>query len=98
MKFEREPGFLSAAMAINYAIVCVFFLLPLLLIWLVGLLPGAFTVVLSFLGAMTILTYRYSQSIWLGFYFFVTSENLHEENCDKVFEQQQKRRTPEDAP
>lgn len=81
MQFDREPGFFSAAMAVNYVIVCVFYLLPLLLIWLIGWLPGRATIIMCFLGAgvVPILTYRYSQSIWLGFYYYITSAKLDEE-------------------
>ena len=77
MKFDREPGFFSGAMAINYAIVCAFYLFPLLLLWLLGWLPGWPTIILAFLGAFAIpvMTYRYSQSLWLGLYYFLTSED-----------------------
>lgn len=78
MQYEREQGFFSAAMAINYALICVFYFLPLLLIWLLGWLPGMVTIVLCFLGALIIpiLTYRYSQCLWLGLYYFLVSEDI----------------------
>jgi len=78
MDFNREDGFYSGAMAINYALVCVFYLLPCLLVWWAGWLSGLTTIILCFLGsgALPILAYRYSQSLWLGFYCCVTSENL----------------------
>ena len=70
MDFAREDGFYSVAMAINYALICVLYLLPLLLIWCFGWLSGRTTIALCFLGSATIpiLTYRYSQCLWLGFY------------------------------
>lgn len=85
MKYDREQGFFSAAMAINYVIICVCYLLPMLLIWLAGLLPGMATIVLCFLGAMTIpvFTYRYSQSAWLGLYYFLTGEISEEEDKNR---------------
>ena len=81
MDFTRESGFYSGAMAINYAIVCVFYLLPLLLIWGLGWLSGRPTIILSFLGSavIPILFYRYSQFLWLGFYCSVTSEDLQDD-------------------
>lgn len=80
MDFNLEDGFYSGAMAINYALVCVFYLLPLLLIWAFGWLSGWTTIILCFLGSgiFPILAYRYSQALWLGFYCWVTSENLDE--------------------
>ena len=80
MKYDRGDGFFSAAMAINYALIAVLYFLPLMLLWLIGWLPGKATVVLCFLGVMTIpiLSYRYSQALWLGLYYYVTSENLEE--------------------
>ncbi len=82
MDFTREGGFYSGAMAINYAIVCVLYLLPLLLIWLLGWLSARPVIILAFLGsaAIPVLTYRYSQCLWLGFYCAVTSEDLDEHN------------------
>lgn len=81
MDFVKEDGFYSGAMPINYAIVCVFYLLPLLFIWWFGGLSGWMTVVLCFLGSAVIpvLCYRYSQCLWLGFYHWVTAEDLGEE-------------------
>lgn len=80
MDFNREDGFYSGAMAINYALVCVFCLLPLLLIWCLGWLSGWTTIILCFLGSavMPILTYRYSQALWLGFYCWITAEDFNE--------------------
>jgi uncharacterized protein (DUF983 family) len=84
MDFCREDGFYSGAMAINYALVCGFYLFPLLLIWWAGWLSGLVTIILSFLGSglIPILTYRYSQSLWLGFYCCVTSEGPDEEKSE----------------
>ena len=78
MKYEREQGFFSGAMAVNYALVCAFYFFPLLLIWLLGWLPGMVTIILCFLGAMIIpaLNYRYSQCLWLGLYYFLISEGI----------------------
>lgn len=78
MDYNREDGFYSGAMAINYALVCAFYLFPMLLVWWVGWLPGRATIVLCFLGAalMPILTYRYSQCLWLALYYFLVSEDL----------------------
>ena len=78
MKFEREQGFFSAAMAINYALICVFYFLPLLFVWLLGWLSGLITIIVCFLGAMIIpvLNYRYSQCLWLGLYYFLISEDI----------------------
>ena len=85
MKYDRGDGFFSAAMAINYALISVFYLLPLLLIWLLGWLPGTATIVLCFLGAITIpiLSYRYSQALWLGLYYYLTSENLDVKDAEE---------------
>ncbi|WP_158279761.1 DUF983 domain-containing protein [Coraliomargarita sinensis] len=82
MDFTREDGFYSGAMAINYAMVCGFYLFPMLLIWWAGWLPGWPTIILCFLGSaiMPILTYRYSQCLWLGFYCWVTAEELDEDS------------------
>jgi len=78
LDFNREDGFYSGAMAINYALVCAFYLFPLFLMWWFGWLSGWTTVILCFLGSgiMPILTYRYSQCLWLGFYCCVTAEDL----------------------
>lgn len=78
MDFNREDGFYSGAMAINYALVCGLYLFPLLIIWWLGGLSGLTTIVLCFLGtaAMTILGYRYSQCLWLGLYYFLVAEDI----------------------
>lgn len=80
MDYNREDGFYSGAMAINYALICAFYLFPMLLIWWAGWLPSKATIALCFLGAavIPILTYRYSQCLWLALYYFLVSEDLEE--------------------
>lgn len=78
MDYNREDGFYSGAMAINYALVCALYLFPIFLIWWAGFLGAATAIIFAFIGAviMPILTYRYSQCLWLALYHFLISEDI----------------------
>jgi uncharacterized protein (DUF983 family) len=81
IRYEREEGFFSAAMAINHAIVALFCLFPLSLFWLLGWFSGFTTIALCFLSTavVPILAYRDSQALWLGVDYSITLEDPYED-------------------
>jgi uncharacterized protein (DUF983 family) len=85
MHFAREDGFFLAATAINYGLVCVGYLLPLLILWLLGWLPNWLSIALCLFGvlALPVLLYRYSQSLWLGLYYAIVPGELDEGNIER---------------
>lgn len=82
LQFAREDGFFSGAMPINYTLVCIFWLLPLSLLWAIGWLGDAFTLYTCVGGAIVIpvLTYRYSQCLWLGTYYYFLANDIEQGN------------------
>ena len=69
--YSREDGFLSGWNSISYGLICGLWIVPLLTIWFFDLIPTNWMLGLIFGGAicLPILTYRYSQCLWLGIYF-----------------------------
>lgn len=79
--YYREDGFFSGALPINYALVSVFWLLPVMLTWIFGGISGTTAAVLSGVGAVIwpIALYRYSQCLWLAMYYGVIVDELDAE-------------------
>ena len=89
LKYAREDGFFSAALPINYTLVSVFWLGPLLLLWSFSLISGWLTFILAVIGAtlLPILLYRYSQCLWLGTYYYFTAGNI--DKTDEIREHEE---------
>ena len=82
-EYSREDGFFIGGIPISYALICGFWIIPLLSLWFFDLIQTNWMVGLCFGGAITLtfLTYRYSQCLWLGLYFtFAQHEMPEEEN------------------
>ena len=74
MSFERGEGFFLGSMSINYGITVFCFLLPVLVLYLTGVISGLVTCIVAGVGAVgfPVLFYRSSRSWWLmAFYFFL---------------------------
>lgn len=78
LKFERDEGGFLGAMSLNYGVTLVFFLLPVLLLYLAGLLSGFAASLLAAIGAVGFpaLFYRSSRSWWLMNYYLVLPHHL----------------------
>lgn len=71
---ERDEGSFLGAMSLNYGVTILVFLVPVLLLYLGGILPGLAAALLAGVGAVVVpaLLYRSSRSWWLmNYYFFV---------------------------
>ena len=71
LEFSREDGFFIGGIPISYGLICGLWIVPLLVAWLLEWVPTGWMIGLSFSGAigLPLLTYRYSQFLWLGLYF-----------------------------
>jgi uncharacterized protein (DUF983 family) len=78
LKIERDEGFFLGSMSLNYGVTILCFLVPVLLLYLVGLLSGMVAAVLAGIGAILvpILFYRSSRSWWLMSYYFFLPHHL----------------------
>lgn len=78
LKFERDEGGFLGAMSLNYGVTLVLFLVPVLLLYLAGLLSGFAASVLAAIGAVGFpaLFYRSSRSWWLMNYYLVLPHHL----------------------
>ena len=80
LSFALGEGFFLGSMALNYAVTCVGFLLPVLIVTLLGLWPVNLGIALALVGALAFpaLFYRSSRSWWLAAYYFVLPHELAE--------------------
>ena len=78
LKIERDEGFFLGSMSLNYGVTIIGFLVPVLILYLVGALTGMVAAALAGLGAIgvPILFYRSSRSWWLMSYYFFLPHHL----------------------
>ncbi|NQY32651.1 MAG: DUF983 domain-containing protein [Coraliomargarita sp.] len=96
MRLERGDGFFLGPLCINYGIVALFFVAPLLLIGVAGWIPLKLALALSLGGALLlpIVLYRYSWSWWLMIYYTCLPDELHanrSSDCDDLSFEEEKR-------
>ena len=90
LPLEQEDGWSLGAIPLNYALTCILWILPLGILFLLGLLSLKATLVLAGASALVIpfLTYRHSKSLWVGIYYAVLPHEL---------ESAQKKRAPDET-
>lgn len=78
LRYAREDGFFTAALPINYTLVCLLWVIPLMVLWMTDFFAWEWMVGLCAGGALLIppLTYRYSQCLWLGAYYFFLANDI----------------------
>jgi DNA-directed RNA polymerase subunit RPC12/RpoP len=78
LKIERDEGFFLGSMSLNYGVTVICFLVPVLILYLVGVLSGLVAAILAGIGAIgvPILFYRASRSWWLMSYYFWLPKHL----------------------
>jgi uncharacterized protein (DUF983 family) len=78
LKIERDEGFFLGSMSLNYGVTIIGFLVPVLILYLVGVISGIVAAVIAGFGAIgvPILFYRSSRSWWLMSYYFFLPNHL----------------------
>ncbi len=78
LKIERDEGFFLGSMSLNYGVTVICFLVPVLILYLTGVLSGMVAAILAGIGAIgvPILFYRASRSWWLMSYYFWLPKHL----------------------
>ena len=78
LRFEKDEGFFLGAMALNYGVTVVVFLVPVVLAWLAGVIGGRVAVGLAIGLAlvMPMVLYRSSRSWQLMLYYFFLPQHL----------------------
>lgn len=78
LKLERDEGGFLGAMALNYGVTVVVFLVPVLALYMSGVLAGRTASIVAGIGALVvpILFYRHSRSLWLMNYYLVLPHHL----------------------
>ena len=78
LPLEQEDGWGLGAIPLNYSFTCLFWILPVAVLYLVGWLPLVPALLLAGLGAILVpfLTYRYSKGLWVGIYYAVLPHEL----------------------
>lgn len=84
--FERGEGFYMGAMCVNYGITILFYLIPLLLLAVYGVIETQTAVVLGVVGSFLfpLLFYRPSRSWWIMSYFYFLPQELPANRPDGV--------------
>jgi len=75
---NRGEGFFLGPMVINYGIAVFGFVVPCILLWVAGVLPGLWAAVLAITAciALPIALYRLAWSLWLMIYFWILPDRL----------------------
>jgi len=78
MDFERDEGFFLGAAVVNYTIAVFAALLPIFILFLLGILSVKSAAIIGMIAAVIfpILFYRVSRSWWLMFYFYFLPHEL----------------------
>jgi len=78
LKIERDEGFFLGSMSLNYGVTIIGFLVPVLILYLAGVLSGLVAAVIAGVGAISvpIVFYRSSRSWWLMSYYFFLPHHL----------------------
>jgi DNA-directed RNA polymerase subunit RPC12/RpoP len=78
LRFEKDEGFFLGSMSLNYGVTIVLFLLPVLLLYLGGVIAGTVAAVLAAIGAIGVpmLFYRSSRSWFLMNYYVFLPHHL----------------------
>jgi uncharacterized protein (DUF983 family) len=86
LPLEKEDGWGIGAIPLNYGFICIFWILPVCLLFAAGLLPLKPTLVLAGAGAVGVpfLTYRYAKSLWAGIYYAILPQDLRIHVKEKV--------------
>jgi len=86
LRFERDEGFFLGSMSLNYGATIVVFLIPMLVLYLTGVLSGVVASVIAGAGAIIfpILFYRSSRSWWLMSYYLFLPQHLPANRIDLV--------------
>lgn len=75
---EKDEGFFLGSMSLNYGVTVVVFLVPVLVLYLVGIFSGLVAAIVAGFGAIgvPILFYRSSRSWWLMNYYVFLPQHL----------------------
>lgn len=78
LEYSREAGFFIGGLPISYGLICGLWIVPLLVGWFFDWIVTDWLLGLSLAGAvgLPLLTYRYSQCLWLGLYFMFAEHEM----------------------
>ena len=97
MTLERGDGYYLGPLCINYGIVALGYVAPILLMGVAGWIPLKLALAVALAGALILplLMYRICWSLWLMIYYFCLPDELHanrpEDSDDLLFEEEQRR-------
>ncbi len=78
LKFDRGDGFFLGPFVLNYLVTVIFFIVPVILLYLFGQLSALAAFILSGIGALglPLVLYRRSWGWWLAVYFWFLPQKL----------------------
>jgi uncharacterized protein (DUF983 family) len=78
LKIEKDEGFFLGAMALNYGVTIVVYLVPVVLLWHFGVVSGTVAVVAALVGSFVVpvIFYRSSRSWQLMLYYSFFPQHL----------------------
>jgi uncharacterized protein (DUF983 family) len=86
LPLESEDGWSLGAVPINYTLTCLFWVLPVALLFVAGLFPLKTALILGGIGTLVIpiLTYRRTKALWVGVYYAVLPQETEKPEDDTV--------------
>lgn len=85
LPMEKEDGWSLGAIPLNYAITCVFWILPVSALFLFGIVTLIPALVVAGIGCLVlpVLTYRFSKRLWLGIYYLVLPHEMSDHHIQQ---------------
>ncbi|MEX0322052.1 MAG: DUF983 domain-containing protein [Puniceicoccaceae bacterium] len=80
LPLEHEDGWSLGAVPLNYSITCIFWVLPIAALHLVGSVNLIPALILAGVGTLIIpiITYKFSKSLWVGIYYAVLPHEVEQ--------------------
>lgn len=80
LPLEQEDGWSLGAVPLNYGITCIFWVLPIATLLLLGIIGIEMALISAGIGTLIIpvVTYRFSKTLWTGIYYSVLPHEVEQ--------------------
>lgn len=80
LALELEDGWSYGSVPLAYALACVVWVTPVVLLYFFNLLPLGVTAVVGVLGVIVlpVVTFRFTKGLWVGLYYYLLPQEMRE--------------------